>query len=80
MILDTLLCDYLLKKKIPTNSIIYTMVTFYIAIYTSLYFLIFENAFDTKQKISPVIIVLFLFFVYRIITINKYLRKHGNNK
>jgi hypothetical protein len=80
MILDTLLCDYLLKKKLTNNIIIYTMVTFYIAIYTSLYFLIFEKAFDTKQKIFPVIIVLFLFFVYRIITINKYLRKHGNNK
>jgi len=80
MILDTLLCDYLLKKKIPTNSIIYTMVTFYIAMYTSLYFLIFENAFYTKKTILPAIIIIFLFLIYRIITINKYIQKHSNNK
>lgn len=72
MILDTIICDCLIKKKISFKIILVLMSFYYIILYTLLYFVIFKKAFASRSSWIPSLFILLLFFIYNIMSIKKY--------
>ncbi len=72
MILDTVLCDYLIKKKISFKIILVSMSFYYIILYALLYLVIFKKTFSTKSSWIPSLFILLLFFIFNFMSIKKY--------
>jgi hypothetical protein len=72
MILDTVICDYLIKRKIGFKIILISMSFYYIILYTLLYIVVFKKAFSTSSSWIPSLFILLLFFIYNIISIKRY--------
>jgi hypothetical protein len=72
MILDTVLCDYLIKKKMSFKIILFSMSFYYIILYTLLYLVVFKKEFTSRSSWIPSLFILLLFFIYNIMSIKKY--------
>jgi len=73
MILDTFICDALLKKGIEHRLVIFLMSIYYIILYSLLYFFVISKAFSPYNVQIPSIIVALFFLVYRIRSIKGYI-------
>jgi hypothetical protein len=74
MILDTVICDYLIKKKKSYKIILISMSFYYIMLYTLLYIVVFKKAFSTNTSWIPTLFILLLFFIYNIMSIRRYVK------
>lgn len=74
MILDTFICDAFLKKGVDFKKIIIFMSIYYMVLYSLLYILVISKAFSPYNVQIPSIIILLFFFIYRIISIKKYIK------
>lgn len=73
MIFDILICNILLKKKFDIKHILVLMSSYYLIIYTLLYFFIFKKAFAPQSVLIPCLLITIFFFIYRITIIKKYI-------
>jgi hypothetical protein len=71
MIVDTIICDFLIKRRIDFKIILLLMSFYYIVLYTLIYNVL-KRAFAPQNILIPSLIILIPFFIYRIISINKY--------
>ncbi len=71
MILDTVICDFLIKRKIDYKIILVVMSFYYIVLYTLLYNVL-KRAFAPQSIIIPSLVVVIFFLIYRIISISRY--------
>jgi hypothetical protein len=74
MILDTVICDYLIKRGNSYKFILISMSFYYIILYTLLYIFVFKKAFSTNTSWIPTLFILLLFFIYNIVSIKKYIK------
>jgi hypothetical protein len=72
MIIDTIICDYLIKRKIGLKIILVAMSFYYIILYTLLYIVVFKKSFSISSSWIPSLFILLLFFIYNIMSIKKY--------
>jgi hypothetical protein len=72
MIIDTIICDYLIKRKIGLKIILIAMSFYYIILYTLLYIVVFKKSFRTSSSWMPSLFILLLFFIFNIMSIKKY--------
>ena len=73
MIFDTLICNYLLKKKFDNKHILALMSFYYLLIYLILYLFVFKDAFANQRIVIPYTVVTVSFFIYRISFIKKHI-------
>ncbi len=74
MILDTVICEYLIKKKKSYKIILISMSFYYIMLYTLLYIVVLKKAFSTNTSWIPTLFILLLFFIYNIMSIRRYVK------
>jgi len=72
MIIDTIICDYLIKRKIGLKIILVAMSFYYIILYTLLYLVVFKKSVRTSSSWIPSLFILLLFFIFNIMSIKKY--------
>lgn len=78
MILDTFICDFLLKRKINYKAILVLFSFYYIFIYSLLYLIVIKKAFKTQNVLIPSLIISIFFLAYRIKSIKKYIKEQNS--